>query len=299
MACNLCGSSSSTEVFPAGAAQVHRIVRCDVCGFMYANPAGEPEHVVVESWPEDPSLDLARQRPQRYEKERLQVRDYKRTREQLLALHPNRGSLLEIGSSMGFLLQAFHSDGWKVTGVEPDANCCRHARGLGINVVRGVLESAQLPDASADVVVMLHVIEHVPDPVGTLREIWRILRPGGHLVLETPRYDTLMFRVLGRRERSIRCDGHVQFFTTATLRRACQLAGLQVLETKYPGRTLTLDRLATNLAIVTRGRKVTPLAAARKAGLQRFAIRLNVRDLQRVLAVKPTDAAASPALARS
>ena len=67
---------------------------------------------------------------------------------------------------------------------------------------------------------MLHVIEHVPDPVGTLREIWRILKPGGHLILETPRYDTAMFWLLGRRERSLSCDGHIFFFTNESLRRA-------------------------------------------------------------------------------
>ena len=46
-------------------------------------------------------------------------------------------------------------------------------------------------------VVFIHVIEHVPDPLETLRSIYRVLKPGGHLVIETPRYDSLMFKLLG------------------------------------------------------------------------------------------------------
>lgn len=293
MACNLCGSESSFELFAAGVAQVHRIVQCSECGLMYADPPGSPEHRDIESWPDDPAWDIERERPQRFEKERLQVRDYRRTRERLLRLHPRRGTLVEVGASLGFLLAAFRDDGWQVKGIEPDVNGCKYARQrLGLDVFHGVLEAANLPDASADVVVMLHVIEHMPDPEATLREVWRILKPGGHLVLETPRYDSLMFRLLGRRERSIRCHGHVFFFTTSTLRRACELAGFVVQETKYPGRSLTLDRLVYNLSVMARGGRFQPVDASRRAGLQRFAVRLNLRDVQRVIAAKQLEARA-------
>ena len=98
---------------------------------------------------------------------------------------------------------------------------------LGIETINSILEHAEIPDQSVDAVVLLHVIEHVPDPVGTLREIFRVLRPGGHLILETPRYDSLMFKLLGKRERSLSCDGHIFFFTTGTLKQACEKAGFR------------------------------------------------------------------------
>jgi len=67
-------------------------------------------------------------------------------------------------------------------------------------------------------------------------------------VLETPRYDTLMLKLLGRRERSLSCDGHIFFFTIDSLRRLYEIAGFELERLDYPPRSLTLDRWSTTLA---------------------------------------------------
>ena len=65
-----------------------------------------------------------------------------------------------------------------------------------IETIPTILEQAELEDRSADVVLMMHAIEHVSDPYSTWKEIYPILKPGGIFVMETPRYDTLMFKLL-------------------------------------------------------------------------------------------------------
>jgi len=277
-------------LFAPGVAQVNQIVKCARCGLMYANPRKDADHVDIESWPDDPELDFEQQCSQRFEKEKLQTRDYANTRSLLSRLHPQRGTLLEVGSSTGSLLQTFRSDGWKVIGVEPDRNAARYATAkLGIETINSILEHANVPDRSVDVVVLLHVIEHVPDPVATLREIYRVLKPGGHLVLETPRYDTLMFRLLGRRERSLSCDGHIFFFTIESLRRVYEKAGFVLERLDIVGRSLTLDRLAYNVAVMS---KIPALrgflnSLSRRLLLHKVNLTINVRDMQRLCLQKP------------
>lgn len=286
--CGVCGSIDSKVLFPAGVAQVNQIVECNDCGLMYANPRRDSGDVVLER--DDREYDFAAAHAQRFEKEQMQLRDTENTRALLDRLHPDRGLVIEVGSSTGFQLNAFRERGWDVLGVEPDSNAAALAREhLDIPVKNSILEKAEIPNNHAEAVVMLHVIEHIPDPIGTLREIFRVLKPGGHLVLETPRYDTLAFKLLGRRERSLSCNGHIYFFTTGSLRDVYTKAGFAEVRTDYVGRTLTLDRLAYNIGVMSKSPafKEKAIAGSRRLGLQNHSITLNARDMQRVCLVKP------------
>lgn len=293
--CSLCGADDPEVVFEEGQAQSARIVRCRRCGLMYANPRvrlvdhedheqNEPRGVLkdVERNPDHPYR-------WRYEKESGQVRDFAKTRETLRRLYPNGGHMVEVGSGLGYLLRSFKDEGWQVLGVDPWRELPAHTEAVhGIQTIPMTLEQAALPDASADVVIMLHVIEHVPDPIATLREINRVLKPGGHVVLETPRYDTAMFRLMGHRERSVKCDGHIYFFTFDTLRKAYEKAGFSQVETRAVGRTLSMERFLWNIGTMS-GSKALRLRLGRMSnalGLNRLRFSLNLRDMQRIVARK-------------
>jgi SAM-dependent methyltransferase len=288
VACPICGSTRFKVRFPAGVAQINQVVSCSDCGFMYANPRHESADVVLMA--EERDFDWRDYAPQMFEKEQIQLGDTAATRRLLADLHPNRGKVLEIGCSFGFQLNEFRKEGWDVEGIEPNHNSARYAKeALSIPVVTSILEEAEIPDSSVDVVVMLHVIEHIPDPVGTVKEIFRVLKPGGHAVLETPRYDTLMFRLFGKRERSVACDGHIMFFTTDSLAQVYSQAGFRKVRLDYVGRTLTLDRLVYNLGVMSKSKKLEEraISLARRWKLQRFHLSLNARDMQRVVLEKP------------
>lgn len=290
VACNLCGADDYVVRFEAGEAQPARIVECKRCGLMYANPrAQDVDHLLVESYDPD-KVEADNQGGERYTKEALQVRDYADTKRLLAAHFPNRGKLLEVGSGFGYLLDYFRKDGWDVLGVEPNEGLNRHARkALGLEVLPVILPDARFPEDTFDVALMMHVIEHVPDPVDTLREIHRVLKPGGMLVMETPRYDTLMFKLLGRRERSLSCFGHIYFYTSKTLRETCEKAGFRVERADKVGRSLTFGRLAYNLGVMLRSQKLRDFlqSTSRRLGVEDAAMTFNVHDMERIYLVKP------------
>jgi SAM-dependent methyltransferase len=288
--CNLCGADDYVVRFKAGEAQSAQIVECRKCGLMYANPrAAAPDHELVVDYDPD-FVEQIGENSQRFAKEALQVRDYAATRKLLAERFPKRGRMLEVGSGYGYLLDYFRQDGWDVVGVEPNEGLNRHARKvLDIEVLPLILPEAKFPDASFDVVTMMHVIEHVPDPTDTLNEIFRILKPGGMLVMETPRYDTLMFKLLGRRERSLSCEGHIYFFTTRTLRQISKKAGFTVEREDMVGRSLTVDRLIYNVGVMTRSKGIAKAlnSGTRAIGLADAAMTFNARDMERIYVGKP------------
>jgi SAM-dependent methyltransferase len=294
--CNYCGADDATVVFGPGVAQINQVVRCNRCGLMYASPrATEPDHVQIAQY--DPNFNPFKEDNTRTLKERLQVKDYDRTRALLNSIYPQRGKLVEVGCSLGYLLDTFRKDGWDVQGVEPFYQCCRHAREeLGLDVKNAILEDAELADESFDVVLLNHVIEHLDDPFNTLLEVNRILKPGGHFVIETPRYDTLMFKLMGRRERSVSCGGHIYFFTTQSLKNLYEAAGFETVRLDYVGRSLTVERLMYNLGVVSKSEATQKLLERLSSGLglKKVNLHLNFRDMQRVC-VQKSGSVASPA----
>jgi len=95
---------------------------------------------------------------------------------------------LDIGSSLGELLAAFHGEyACAGVGVEPGRDYRRRSEERGQQVYADLGGLPLEARSSFDVVTMVHVLEHLPDPLAYLREIredW--LKPCGHLILEVP-----------------------------------------------------------------------------------------------------------------
>ena len=281
--CNLCGKNDYSVLYGPGVAQPNQIVKCNHCGLMYANPrARDADEDLVKTY--DPEWTLTHSH-QRFDKENLQVRDYRKTQEYLRKSFPDRGKLIEIGSGFGHLLNFFKQDGWDVMGIEPLRGGCQFSESeFGIKAIPKTLEEAALDANSVDVALMIHVIEHVPDPFSTFKEVHRILKPGGLFILETPRYDTLMFKLLGKRERSLSCDGHIYFFTTPTFRKMAASAAFTVLKVDCVGRSLTLDRLIWNVGVISKSDTIKKFLnwISTKLRFNKIWVHLNMRDMQRM-----------------
>lgn len=135
------------------------------------------------------------------------------------------GSLLEVGCGSGRLLAQMRELGWKVTGVDPDPVAVERARALDLDVRQGTLEAQTLPSSSYDLVALVHVIEHVHDPVALLEECRRVLRPGGRLVFLTPNIRALGHRRFGPAWFALEPPRHLHLFSPDSAERLAERAG--------------------------------------------------------------------------
>jgi len=141
----------------------------------------------------------------------------------------SRGRLLDVGCGSGGFLAEMRSLGWDVRGVEPDPSAVRVARKRwGLDVACGTLEAGRFREGSFDVVTLSHVIEHLPDSIGTLRECGRVLAPDGRLVVVTPNIESLGHRAFGSFWRGLEVPRHLQLYSPRALRRSAERAGLRV-----------------------------------------------------------------------
>lgn len=95
--------------------------------------------------------------------------------------------VFEIGAGVGqFQVAARERTRWRVSGLEPGNEQSALCRKLGLDVTQAFFQALPIDDASLDVVVSFHVLEHVDSPGEFIRHANRILKPGGILHLEVP-----------------------------------------------------------------------------------------------------------------
>lgn len=139
------------------------------------------------------------------------------------------GKVLDIGCGDARFLNRMKQLGWSVQGVDFDAAAASNAKTLfDIDVQIGTLQNLKFPEDSFDAITMNHVIEHVFHPVSLLREVRRILRPGGRLVVVTPNAASMGHRVFGRFWRGLEPPRHIQIFTPAALEAVTNSARLRI-----------------------------------------------------------------------
>ncbi len=117
----------------------------------------------------------------------------------------------------------------------------------GVRLFMADVTDYPMLDNSVDIIFFNHVLEHIPDDLAALREVYRILRAGGLLVLGVPNEGAFFWRLAYWLQPSIRAKtDHVHFYTASSLERKCRQCGFIVQEIHPMGWGLphwTLDAL--------------------------------------------------------
>lgn len=265
--CDNCGGAS---LEPYGAALdsadvVHPLqVRCRSCGLVIASPRltraaltnfYDTYHSRWVPDADDPEAEDRRR---------------ERAREQLAEIEEfaQRGRLLDVGSGTGAFLAAAAAAGYDVAGVDLSPEGVEYALDVyGIEpVVLGTLEQAAFPAESFDVLRAWHVIEHVSDLDAFVRELHRVLAPGGLLVVGTESYvhplNTVVRAVrhlTGRVPRTVTSSMHTYVFSPAVLRDCLERRGFRTL------RVIAYDERSLGECLRAAGALSVPARAAAQA----------------------------------
>lgn len=138
--------------------------------------------------------------------------------------------VLDVGCGAGTFLERVRSEcGAAVSGV--DFKDLAHLPAFaGIDFHLGLFYEQAFTDRRFDLITMWHFLEHDYDPARTLRHARELLAPGGRLVIEVPRLDSVSWRLFGKRWPGLQAPQHTVLYTRATLLDLVERAGLEVVD---------------------------------------------------------------------
>lgn len=232
--CPLCGSNRQELLCTA---QDHltrqpgpyTLFRCLDCGLGYLDPRPTADEMDMH-YPStyEPHVSLLLEdmpHPRRW-----LVQYGLRKRRQPLLAQRSSGKVLDVGCGAGlFLAEMRRHTSWEIYGIDRNPQAIAFAREvLKIPAQVGTIEENDFPDGSYDAVTMWDTLEHLHAPRKALREIWRILKPDGVLLLRVPSLDSLDARLFGPHWAGLDAPRHLTVFSKKTLTRILAETGFSV-----------------------------------------------------------------------
>lgn len=235
--CPLCGHRSEEFLLEApdptpgeNTALRFAVVRCRDCRLIYTNPRPAPESI-GQFYPTD-------YRPHRRPRKMRMAGTSSRLGRWTGRTVPERdgslpwvgqGRLLDFGCGGGSYMKRMADQGWTVTGLDAAVGAVRQIQEeLGLRALVGSLPHPELAPGSFDVITMWHSLEHVHQPLAILREAYRLLVPGGKLVVACPNIDSWAFRTFGPSWFGLDLPRHLIHFTPDTMTAMLTAAGFVV-----------------------------------------------------------------------
>jgi SAM-dependent methyltransferase len=137
--------------------------------------------------------------------------------------------ILDVGCGPATVLSLLKSRGFEVCGLDASSEAAGIARrDHKIDVEVGTLDGSIFRDGEFDTVILLHTLEHVPDPHHVLAEACRVLAPGGRLVLQVPNVDSIQCRLFGVRWYGLDVPRHLIDYSARSLRGLLDRSGFRV-----------------------------------------------------------------------
>ncbi len=134
---------------------------------------------------------------------------------------------LDVGCGAGAFLKAAIGESWEAEGVEVSRSSVEYLQKQNIKVFYGDLAAANFAENSFDVVTAVEILEHIAEPEIVLKEIFRVLRPGGLMWATTPHGNGASRRLLGADWTCVAPPEHLHLFSVKGIKNLLTEAGFQ------------------------------------------------------------------------
>lgn len=260
--CTLCRSTTYGLVHDMG---WRRVLRCTGCRLVRADPLpsiDEKQAIETQGYTEASEFPEVRDFFANCNRDFVEdpvIREMVRHLARLEHATGGPGSLLDIGAGTGILMHLASKRGWRPEGIDiAPLTAEKVAQEFGFKITIAPFEQYDFGGRHFDAITMLDVLEHVVDPLTTLRRVYELLRPGGAVAIAVPNQRSLLTYIVGMYARlrgeaankllfRLYVPPHLYYFTPPTLRQMVETAGFRVAELRQG--SVYLGRYRMSLAM--------------------------------------------------
>ena len=295
VACNLCGSEDFKVLYKnnlnvddyvdiqhfictnSNFSRHGQIVKCRKCGLVYTNPRLKSEYVYRQY---QTAID-----PVYLEEKKGRYLTFTNSLNEIEKLVP-KGNILDVGCYAGFFMEVAKERGWQVYGLEPSVWASQYARDtLELDVKTTTLEQAGFREKKFDIVTLWDTLEHLMDPVSTLRQVRRVLKDEGLICASTINIDSLFARVLGGKWPQL-MQMHMYYYSPGILAKLLTKCGFEITSIRSHKRILRTSYLIGKISHFSSKLSNALASFSKKFGMDDFPVTVNFGDLVTVYAKK-------------
>ena len=226
--CPICGSNQPQQIRENHTFDT-RLLMCPGCGLFFSSPEVTIEPA-AEHYRQGKTETWWQRKLLRKILSEINAYDSNRRHSQLSGMIDSRigeeQRILDIGCGNAKTLLHLAGLGHHCVGIEPCFRHWGHIQGTGIKIYEDVFNNVQI-DEKFDVVILSHLIEHIPAPVAFLRKVNSLMTENGLLVIETPNSDNYYQRYYDMEQN----DEHLFWYSSTNLARLLRETGFTEITT--------------------------------------------------------------------
>jgi len=227
--CRLCGSSEQQTILNdiiTGCQDRYSLIKCQSCSFVTTDPL--PSDDLLQRY-----YDLDYWQSGKVKSNAALGKIYQLRMQSVVSFIQKNSSddskVLDWGCGDGAFINLLRAAGCHCFGID-----AYKIESKDPCIFDTTIEEANFPDEFFDMITCFHVLEHLADPLNSIKRALRLVKTGGMVMVEVPNLDSIGFRIFRRSWQPLEVPTHLNHFTPATLHKLFESAGkIQIVKTEF------------------------------------------------------------------